>query len=430
VWTKVVSIINSYKGSTKQVIIVSILSYTLSSLLLNATIDDQIMFDGFLDDLDSYSYLKVGQWILGGEATYHIGIRPFLFSFIVGLLYTLGGSFMVWIYQLIAYLIAHLLLVKSIRVVTEKDRYVRWCSLLYLINFSLVGLTYHALAETTVVCGFSILLYLSAKVYKNKIEKGKYYSWTIFILALLIVVKPVFFYPFLLFIFLAFFQVIRKKMTFKEFRKLPLLIALLALCAQYAIMYANFHVLKISFISEITYKNYLLSQVIMEESKVDRVQAIALAKEMSAKELSTYSVDHFGQLMFYFLKNLRENIQSDPFFQSYSDESVNGFHTEIMKFYNKTSLYIQLFILFAGAYLVLNRKKITSPMIHGTFVLLWLLLFYYIFVTGISFDQRDRLVMGALPLWIFFLLAILHTLLPFIRKKREEQKMQKESHSE
>jgi hypothetical protein len=387
------------------VLIISAISYAISSFIIGANISKEVMFDMFNPNADSYSYLQVGEWVLGGDRDENIAYRPFLFPFITASLYSIGGVYLFWAYQLCAYVLGNFFLYKSIEIIA-KNRIIAWVgSFFYLINFSLIGLSYHALCEVSVIFGLSIILYLATLRYEGRLTAELFWSWLLFSMGLLVLVKPVFLPPFYFCSFLVIILVLLKRIEIKGILKWPIAIVFILLISQLMIMKTIYNEATISKISDKTYRNYLLSQVIMVKENVTRDQAIEISNRMNKVEIYNFSIHNYTVLGSEFLGNLKRNIQADSFIVDYNNTSKNAIPGLIMKWYNLISLYVYMYVIFIGCIYFLFQRRFQFAENDVILVFFWGLSIYYVFVTGISYDQRDRLVIGALPLMIFLFIT-------------------------
>jgi hypothetical protein len=228
----------------------------------------------------------------------------------------------------------------------------------------------------------------------------------------------VFMLPFYFVVLTVFVLVLAKRIPFKKLLKWPLVFAFIGVITPLALMKTTFGEVNISQVSGKTYKNYLLAQVLVKTENIERNEAVLHANDFNQSELKKYSYLHADLILFQFLENLRENIQSDSFIQDYIHPSVNEKPAIVMRYFNQWTLYFHLFILLFGlVFFIVKTKRETIDLIIP-FAFLWLLLEYYVFVTGISFAQRDRLVIGALPLLIFFLMVFTNELMKIRQKKQ------------
>jgi hypothetical protein len=397
--------LSSAKYYNYVVLITGLIIYLIFSTFLDKSVNVNFMFDRFNPNADSFSYLQVGEWILGGKPSEHSAFRPFLFPVIVASLYKLGGIYLIWIFQILAYILGHYFLHKGVEEFTKNRRLAWAASLLYLINFSLIGLTYHGLTEVITVLGLSGILYLTVLNIKEKISSGDYWGWAVLIFGLLTLIKPVFINSFYICLVLVLLHLLFKKVSFNQLLKWPIVVAFVGIIVQMFVLKAVVGEYGISEISGKTYKSYLLTQAIMNTEEITKEEAKEKAYDMNPEEIVTYSMENFGCLSTLFFDNLRTNIRSDSFVQDYNHGENNRIPAKIMQNYNRTSYYIYIFILLFGVYYFLSRMKKYSFFSAIALAMIWVVLLYYVFVTGISFDQRDRLVIGVLPLWIYFFIV-------------------------
>jgi len=112
------------------------------------------------------------------------------------------------------------------------------------------------------------------------------------------------------------------------------------------------------------------------------------------------------------------NIRSEANYLKTSDKNQNEFYNEIMKAMNKVyfilhALFILIFVV-VFFYLLKGKKHVKMIVLIGMSALFY----YYIFTTGISFYQGDRLVIGVLGVWIIFYMFLLDNLIQLFRKEK------------
>jgi len=390
------------------VLAISGVAFLITSLLLDKELSANVMFDNFQPNADSNSYLSVGNYVLGGEETKYIAYRPVLFSLYVAVLYKIGGVLLLWMGQATAIILASLFLHLAILTAT-KNYVMSWLgSIIILTNFSIIGICFHGLTEPLTCLFLSGLIYIASIRIKKAISPDVFISLAIIFFGTLLLIRPVFQIPF--FIVLIYFCYLLLKQKINVTRRMKIAIATCLLCvfSQMYIVKIHTNEFSVSLIGNRTLNHYLIAQSVSETMDLPRMDAIDFIETKESSWKMYYILHNPGSVSRFFFKNLLENIQADSFIQDYYDSEINKGFSFWMKGYNKTSLFIFFFILimtFVSYGSLILKKKTVQPVIILALVAL---LVYLIMVTGISNSQRDRLVLTALPLWIFLFVYYLN----------------------
>lgn len=386
--------------------VVALTGYFLTLSNLKAGINPEIMFS----TPDSVSYMDVANWMLTGEDTIYVEYRPMLFPLILLILSKIGGAAAIWFFQFLLWLLSVNLLFESIRKITGKVIFAYFGALILIGNLSVINYTLHALTEITTLFLLSFLIYFFSKNSERRKELYFIHRIILFFVALTLI-KPVFFIP------LLFILGITPVFYFRNYLKTPVKLATLALIllpfiAQLTVMKVKYNSFSVSNISGITFTRYLLTQGIQEIEKIeDRDKAMEIAEAWSPEEQKTYFMNHFGIYKEIFWDNVEVNIKVKPTLMLYPVGYEN--HSLATKMERTNGIYYsvhKIFILLSSVLLLLLllKKMYTEALL---LFCIYGLGFYYIFVTGISSYQGDRLVIAVVPVWIFLYLFVIHTYL-------------------
>lgn len=403
---------NFFKRNSEKILVLifSLLSYFILSSQLDVYISTDLMFDGFKPGADSHSYLLTGEWIFESKPTEYIAYRPFLFPVIIYCLNSLGGIWLIWIFHVTLYLFSGLLIYLAVVRATQRKWFGVIALTLFLLNFSLVGLTYHALTETSVIFGMAVFVYIVSGFCTKTMALSPFLMKTLIILGILSLVKPVFTIPFYVLLVLIVILLIAKKIKFPSWLKIPFILVLSGFVIQFSIVSFNCNKVSFSLIGEKTYREYFMVQVLMETDGLKRDEALVAIRQMEKDEIKSLAVNNFKIAVNIFFDNVIENIQSRSYIENFINPQINKSPAKFMKWYNWLNLYFYLFIFVIGFFFVLNYLRSKDS---DRFVSLSALLFlalYMLLVTGIAFDQRDRLIITTLPLWIFLILFLVNLL--------------------
>jgi hypothetical protein len=395
------------------VLFISTISYFSISFILDLEASKLLMFDGFQKGVDSVSYLQVGEWIYTQKPTYALNIRPYFYPLIVKTLSAIGGFYLIWFFHFACYIFSNLFIFKAVHLCSKSIFLAAASSIIFLSNLSLVAISYHALNETITVFILSIFIYLTALKIAKIIVTEQFWNFTVLIFGVLTVIKPVFSIPFTVLICLHVVYLLLYKKNVKTY--LVPFIAVFIVSIQLMIMKVNFNVYSISKISEITYKKYLFSQFISNKYSIDRKNADKKIDQLSNKEIQQISKDNFQTLFSNFRDNLKNNIISPSYFETnrtaknYPRSSLFMINYNFYSYKSHILVFIScVLILFFQFYRKLFKKEENEFWILFT---IFSICTYYIVVTGISFYQLDRLVLGCIPLWLFLINFVIVTIL-------------------
>lgn len=335
-------------------------------------------------------------------------IRPFLYPLIILLSHKTVGIYGIWLVQFLGWLLSINLIYISIKRNTGSRTLGFTGSLVIAINISFIVLTTHALTESVTIFLLSVLVNILSKT----ISAGytvKNFLYTFFVLILLTVTKPAFYIHalFLLFVLFPFFFL--KKFIIAPKKILLLLACAIPLIFQVALMKVKYNTFTISNIDSQTFKPYLFSQGIKENNEVGIKDARGIALNMNASEVLDYLGDNKTLYLSIYLNNLKNAIHSLPCFilyeNSYYQASVIGY----MVFLNGIYFYLHIVFLLPLLFFLYRvyKKRNQQTYLFSVFFLT-VLLYYLLLVAGMVFGEGDRLVLIALPLWVFLYALIIN----------------------
>jgi 4-amino-4-deoxy-L-arabinose transferase-like glycosyltransferase len=363
-------------------------------LLIKPGVNTETMFAS----VDARTYLDTGKYYLEGYESPFAEIRPFMYSCIVYLTYTLGGTSLLWFFQFIFWLGTVILTWKTVLYLTKKKTIAAISVALILVNFSFAALTLHAITEVITAFILSLAAYQITRNVHSLKSPGIAIQ-LIFLLVLLTVIKPVFEVP-LYFVLLIIFPAFWARRVLKT-RKYTLLfcMALVPLIFQISVIKTQFQTFRVSRISNNTFTEYLFAQGIERNEKISREDAVAKAYAMSPEEKSEYFRKNIPDYLALLTGNIKGNITGIPLFLHYPFQYKKNSVTLYMEAVNKTVL---IFHYFAIILLIINSVILIKNKNYPHLVLILTLsglILYYLTTSGISFWQGDRLVISVLPVW-------------------------------
>lgn len=369
---------------------------------------------------DSQEYLNVGTEFYDFSATGFSNTRPFLYPLVILLVHTAFGAWGLWLIQFCFWLAAVNFLFFSLRKATGNLTAAIIGSSLMVLNFSTIGATLQGLTETTTIFLLSWLLFELVSR-RDRIAELPAFHRSLLILVLLTVVKPLFFLP-LIFVLLVLLPLYYGKKYFRAPRMLVgLVLVLLPLFFQLTIMKVKYDKFTVSEISSLTIRHHWLAQGMQALDKDRKWEdVVAEAQTYSTEKVIEQLSEHKALYWNLYWLNMRENIDAKADFVCLPEHYKHKGFSRYMG--NVNMVYYYLHIVFIIPVLLAIwlacRRKLYEP--------LMLLLFatgmtaYILFTSGISFWQGDRLVLSALPVFLFLYVFVVHFLIKTLRRVKSE----------
>jgi hypothetical protein len=319
--------------------------------------------------------------------------RPFFYPLLILITHQIFGVFSLWLMQFLLWILSINLLFSSIKKITTSTLTAFIGAFIISINFSLIVFTLLGLTEIITVFLLAVLIH---RLVNGSLKQMNTSSFNLLLLAILVVTRPVFLYPFILYLIFHFYHfVIKNKMKFKL---IYLLIAISPVLFQITLMKIKYDKLKVSEISSITLDDYLLAQTIREiEPEIEYMEAVYKARKIADKKQFIW--ENKSLVFHFFIQNIRESLDGFPsmfFIKEFKHKNIGKNMALMNKFYFWLHIIFLLPVIFIGVYLLKNSFE------KGIILLFLSFLFYYIIITcGISFFQGDRFLIAMLPVWIF-----------------------------
>jgi hypothetical protein len=395
----------SFSVNYKEPLIISSISlfvYFIFSLVLNISIDDNVLFS----TPDSQTYLDVTKWIFSDDSNSSFLIRPILYPLIIGVFYYPFGAIGLWFIQFIMWLITANMIYFTTLSITKNKNYSITAWLFFILNVSLIAMTFHALTETSTCFLLVLFAFFVNKLY----QKGKLYSSSyliIGILSLLTILKPAFYYLFIISVIVVVFSLFLVPSLGKFKRSLLIFISITPVLIQSLIIYNYTNEFKISFIGERTFKDYFLSEIYAEKNKLEVEDARPLVYKLNSGERTNIIIDNKYTSICLYLKNLKDNIISPSTYTFYAIKKPSKFIFQYAEWFNRFYLIIHMLFLI---FFIINLYSMVFKFEFNNSILILILgitFYYYMLLTGISFWQGDRLVLPTIALWpIFYSISI------------------------
>lgn len=373
----------------------AIITFVLAWFWLDLELSERAMFFG----ADSKDYLQVANWMFYGDETMFTATRPLLYPLLMGIPYALFGVTGVFLLHVACWLITINLTFLSVKAWTNNQAVAWGAAVVILLNLSLIALVFQGLTELVTTALLSILCHHVVS-YRGKFNHLRFGQKLLLLLVLLTLVKPSFYYP-TLFTLLILLFAYRKQYRLNPKKLIYPVLIVVPILLQMALVQVRHGSFTVSKIGGLTFTNYYFSQCVQKiEGLGDHQTAIAFSETMNSDQKTDYMLAHKGVFGVQFIENIVLNVKADPSFlvmkSKQSPPSAYGF----MRNYNLLSLLVHLAgsalfaLLFLMAFFQRNKQ-------------VWLPLFiiggissYYIFITGLSFWQGDRLVLPSIALWV------------------------------
>jgi hypothetical protein len=370
--------------------------------------------------VDSITYLETSSEFYKLSETGYSFIRPFLYPFLILLVYKPLGATALWLMQVLFWMLSINLVFFSIKHLTGKRILGYASGLIMALNFSYFGLTMQCLTEVTAILLISVLIYFVAYNFKNAHDL-KFFHGSLFILILLAVLKPVFLLPALLMLFILFPVFYLKKYYRAPKHLITLLLVFSPLLFQITLMKIKYDSFSISSISNETFRNYILAQGVIEIENKSLEDARKKTTSFSPSEAREYLL---GNKLVYFdiyLRNLKMNMNAFPSFLLGQRQFQFPAYVSYMGILNSIYYYLHLiFILPLIALLLLFYKR--KEVYRFILFIFCSILAYYIFLTSpVSFGEGDRLIITALPVWVFLYTLIFNHFVDYFKLKGQER---------
>ncbi|HXH18969.1 MAG TPA: hypothetical protein VNJ07_07765 [Chitinophagales bacterium] len=301
------------------------------------------------------------------------------------------------------------LLFISIRKVTNNTLLSYAGSLVAALNFTYIALTLHALTEVSAVLLLCLLLYVISSNYRSA-GQLTFIHLSLFLLNLLSLIKPQF-----IFLVAATALIIIPVFYFKKYLLKPKSILTLGvvfspLFIQLAIVKLKHDRFAISTVGSGTIKSYLLAQAYSELTGMNRERSIEFINTLSAKELRDFCIKNSRVILRCFVNNVKKNIDSRPIILTDPPGFGNFRMYQLMSNYNSIMYQVHKFFLILvliSLGILIKRKEYSYliPIAFGATVV-----YSIFFASGVSFLQGDRLVLPALPVWVFLYCLIFNYL--------------------
>ena len=346
---------------------------------------------------DARDYKETGDFFFGNSETTVLNRRPWLYPFIVGALRQFSPfdpDYSLWAVQFIMWLATAAFTFGGVLRATKRMPVAIFATGIFWTHPSIIVLTFHGMTETlnTLLLAIFAFVVLKPREANKKWAENKEY-WLIFLMSLLLVIKPT--YQIQLAILLIYILV----KSFEKWRILrfwgKIALALIPLWIQ---IFLSWQILGAPLISDVaapTLKYWTVTRVYAkaENTTLSLPEIATIVEDWTTEEEIVYLLNNKkAWLSVYFDNLVNEGLLADSYFIINADNPMNI----AIRTLNKWHFYLHLLILPLMGYLLLFNYK-------GKWEAIWMIYLTFliqILASGVSSDQGDRLIITAMPLWI------------------------------
>jgi len=336
---------------------------------------------------DARQYRATGDWIFGKTQETYIESRPWGYPFFVGFfraVFPRHAEKIIWFLQFLLWLASVELLALAVYRLTGKIWLTLLSSTLFWIHPSPIAMTFHGLTETLNIFLLTVFVLLV-------LQKGETKTYqALFVLALLVVVKPTYQIQLALLILYFLFTRLnpRKGKTWGM-----LALVLLPIWIQFLFSGIGTGRPTLSDIGKITLRDYFVTWTYAHAKNMDGRAANAIVRQWTLSEQLTFlKKNKRAALYTYFDDLIPRGLLAD----SWLIQGENNPMDTAARAVNAGDFALHLLVLPLMVYaLVFTRGRVRE-----TLLLLYLFALIQILVSGISSNQGDRLIVTAMPLWI------------------------------
>ncbi len=348
---------------------------------------------------DSVTYRAAGEWLFGRESNDLIGMRPWLYPFLLGLSRTLFGSStegVMWISQFLMWLGSGIFIYLTLQNAVKSTPVAIIGAGVFFTHPSPLILTFHGLTESLNFLLISIFCWLLTKTSKD------YIYYVLLALVLATVTKPIYLIHIALLIGYIF---IRDKETprLKQVGKIALI--LIPIWIQLILSFIATGKATVSGIGSFTFKDYLVADVYMQVEGTEWRQTTALIDDWTLQDQLTFLWENKRiTALTYRSHIIDDNLWIGSFFTLGEGNRTREFAIR----FNAISAYLHVLMAPLVFYYFFSSKYKGNKELVA---ILYLTMLVQFATSGISTGQEDRLLITALPLWIITYLVVLTGLL-------------------
>ncbi|HEX9098375.1 MAG TPA: hypothetical protein VF956_02680 [Candidatus Dormibacteraeota bacterium] len=355
---------------------------------------------------DSLGYRDVGNWLFGAIPNPVESLhRPFLYPLLLGAASRIGGDAAIWTLNLLLWLGTVNVTAAATWRMTGRPLFGAIVFLLLATNVSLIVLSFQALTELTVAFLEAIWI-LGLALSTLPPSRPRDIAMLLLPISLLTVVKPA--YQIELLVGLVLLAIVIWRL---QRGRAAAAVVVAACCIPIAFQLglnatAN-HVFNLSSTGDAEVRGYYVSQVYASINGLpdDLVAARTVVYGWSNSQLVSFLMDHPGPAVGTLVSNLHSNLASGS---NFIDSGKTPLLAAAVRDTNRAFLRVHLIFLPVVAVAIWLRRDVRLVLLYAFAVVV-------ILVPSLIFDQGDRYIEMALPLWAAAYALAVSDLLSLIR---------------
>jgi hypothetical protein len=353
---------------------------------------------------DSHSYRHVADWLFGGPNTDQSTHRPFLYPLLLGLFQRIAGDWGIWALNFMSWLATLNFTAGAAWRMTRRMWMGGIVFLVLATNVSIIVLSFQALTELVTLMLESTWI-LGLALSSIPPAKPRDFAMLLLPIALLAVVKPG--YQLELFVALVLLGITIWRLP----RGRVAAIAAMAACCipiafQLGLNAIGNHFIGLASTGEIELRDYYVAQVFAEVNGLpdDLAMARPVVDSWSKSQLASFLLHHPGPAVDTLVSNLHSNLTSNS---NFIDRRKTPLLAAAVRGTNRAFLGLHWVFLPVVAIAIWLRRDMRLVLLYSFAMVLLL-------VPSLIFDQGDRYIQMAVPLWAAAYALAVSDLLPVI----------------
>ena len=338
---------------------------------------------------DANSYREVANWLFGGPNTLESIHRPFLYPLLLGAAQRLGGAWAVWMVNAICWFGALNITAAAAWRITGRFIAGMVVFLVLATDVSIIVLSLQALTELLILLLESLWI-LALALTSMPPARVRDFAFLLLPITLLTVVKPGYQVEAVIALVLLAVTVLRLPRG-KVLASLVVAACCTPIVLQVALNVTANHFVGLSSSGENEFKNYYVAQVYAEINRLpnDLTAARQAVAPMNTGQMARYLMDHPRQSIGTLVSNFRGGLTSPS---NFIDRATNPALWSLVR--NSNRGFVLVHIVFVPIVLLaLWRHRDVRLLLLYAFAAALVLL------QSLIYDQGDRYIQMAVPLW-------------------------------
>jgi hypothetical protein len=355
---------------------------------------------------DSHSYRDVADWLFGGPNTVQSTHRPFLYPLLLGLFQRIAGDWGIWALNFMSWLATLNFTAGAAWRMTGRMWIGAIVFLVLATNISIIVLSFQALTELVTLMLESVWI-LGLALSSLRPARPRDFALLLLPMSLLAVVKPG--YQLELLVALVLLGITIWRLGRGRVRATVVVAACcIPIAFQLGFNAIGNHFIGLSSTGEIELRDYYIAQVYAELNGLpdDLTVSRAVVDSWSSSQMAAFLLDHPSLAVRTLLTNLRDNLAAPS---NFIDPARNQVLWSLVRDTNRFYLRLDLIFLPIVAIALWLRRDVRL-------LLLYLFALVLVLVPSLIYDQGDRYVNMALPLWAVAYALAVSDLIPELRR--------------